>query len=296
MDIQFHGGQIASELKAFVAELKEKDFDFSNMQMDQDRMMITSQFISLVNLYCNHNPSRAKKIRSGSRDLIVSVVEAISNDILSPTFHIDNNLSHIHSRLVKSVQSFNGSSETTLLNIVRTFTGVTFPFSAAQHCSWLTEDILNIFCEVAFVRSEWLMNGNLPKAPFLPMGYESPLIINDQISDSRLRKKESIGYVIYPKSCISESFEAMVLITQSIVNESADFTDPVKFIKPILRTDDKEKLIDVVEGLANEFIPFHMSETSYMDYQEAITGTRLLTELVAKSKMIPGSKNLLHEL
>ena len=296
VNIRFDGGPITAELEQFMKAMKSESFELATVAPESERIMITSQYIAILNLYCQRNPKRAKLIRSNFRDMVVSVVDDMAKELLGGSYHLENNMALIHKRLVETVKSVRGGSELSLLNIMRTFTGVSMPFSAAQHCGWLTDEVLEVFCEVAFVRPDWVVYGNGPKSPYIPMGYTNKGLASDTLLQADLKLENSIAYVVVAKSKVSSDLDVLVLVTQSISNKNIEFASPVTVIQPRLRSDCLADLKTFIGTLSQSLIPINVAEVTQMEYQEAVTGSILLSDLIARSILVPASKHELFEV
>ncbi len=282
------------QIKSALLDCLESGKGLPSVQPETDRLYLTSQFLGLA-LLLESEQRTSKSIKNQVREEIINHLESRSAAILSDIGFVLQASSRSYERLMRVVSASKSGGRTTLLDVVRAFTGQALPFSKASDCEWLNDEILEIFSDIFGVRSDWLAGKEGSTcAPIKENSQpQKVLLVGEQpfkdieVVDSKLIliKERSVMGREVTMLVNAFSIKNIALAHSNIIEASAlvhfEHANTNTVFKPIIES-----------GVAN-MLPVFIAKVGYSATRDFLMGDMTPNELVAKSTLKQASSPMI---
>ena len=275
-----------AQIKSVLLDHIEAGGSIRTIGTESDRVYLTSQFLGFA-LLLESEQRTSKSIKNQVREEIVSYLENRAAAILHDIGLAAADSNKVFDRLLRVVSASKSGSRTTLLDVVRTFTGQTLPFSRASDCEWLNDEILEIFSDLFGVRSDWISRGEGSVCPPIKRGAVSRNLIF--VADKPVADVEVIDskLVLFKEKSVLGSQVSILVNVFSIKNMALAHGNAIEssYIVHCEESGASEIFRPMVDLGVGKMLPVFIADVGYSAIRDFLLGDITPNELVAKAKL-----------
>lgn len=252
-----------------------------------ERYLLSSNYFRLLSIHLEGMTElQAKHYKQLVRDKVISFLDEAAERIMNAQYDTVASIERVTDRLSFLAESYRGGTALRLLDVVRTFTGNSLPFGQARSTSWLSDEIITVMADVFFVNKSWIMTGEGPVAPMMPLGLACNAVTDGDVLAPGVFARDVSVLMIKCNSLVGEA--GGLLFVQKIRAVSEAYVDQGVWIyRPLCHLDSTNKsgLMLLVQRVKNSFQSVDMAEATFVEFMSLVGGSQAMLPVIKNMRV-----------